>query len=125
MFPTMDYRSYRVWPKAYNLTRGVYEITRRFPPDERYGLTAQMRRAAISVSSNFAEGMGRSGDRDKARFIYIAIGSANELEVQLDLSRDFGYVNVGDYKDIVKELQNVRGMLSGLAQTLVRVAGSG
>ncbi len=84
-----------------------------------------MRRAAVSVLSNFAEGMGRSGDKDKARFIHIAIGSANELEVQLELSRDFRYVSEGDYKDIVKDLQNVRRMLSGLAQTLVRVAGSG
>ena len=116
----MDYRKYKVWAPAYALTRGVYQITRSFPSEERYGLTAQMRRAAVSVLSNFAEGMGRSGDRDKARFVHIAIGSANELEVQLDLSRDFGYVSEEAFENSIRQLREVRRMLSRLASTLER-----
>ncbi|MEX1124371.1 MAG: four helix bundle protein [Acidimicrobiia bacterium] len=81
-----DYRSLRVWQDSRNLALEIYRLTSEFPPDERFGLVTQMRRAAVSVSSNLAEGCSRSGRRDFARFLEMALGSVYELEVQLDLA---------------------------------------
>jgi four helix bundle protein len=83
----MPYRDLVVWQKAMNLVEDVYRETARFPVEERYGLTAQMRRAAVSVPSNIAEGQGRrSSDDELVRFLQIALGSLCELETQLELS---------------------------------------
>ncbi|MEX2252133.1 MAG: four helix bundle protein [Acidimicrobiia bacterium] len=81
-----DFRSLRVWQESHGLALEIYELTSKFPTGERFGLTAQMRRAAVSVSSNIAEGCSRSSRRDFARFLEIALGSAFELEVQLELA---------------------------------------
>src|SRR5688572_7015933 len=92
-----NFRELIVWKRAQDLALDVYRSPRAFPQDERYGLTAQMRRAAVSVSSNIAEGCGRQGDRELARFLQIARGSARELECQLLLSRDLEYLQPGVY----------------------------
>jgi four helix bundle protein len=85
-----DYRSLRVWQDSRDLALAIYQATSMFPSDERFGLVAQMRRASVSVSSNIAEGCSRSGPRDVARSREIALGSAIELEVQLDLAVRLG-----------------------------------
>src|SRR6266850_1051013 len=85
-----DYRHLSVWKRAHDFTLVVYRSTASFPESERYGLTAQLRRAAVSVVSNIAEGASRHGDRELSRFLQIAHGSACEVECQLLLSRDLG-----------------------------------
>ena len=81
-----DYRKLDVWKKSHALTMMVYHITQEFPSDERYGLTSQIRRCCVSIPSNIAEGCGRSSNAELVRFLYIAMGSAQELDYQLYLS---------------------------------------
>ena len=110
-----------VWEKAHALVIHVYGATRSFPKTERYGLTSQMQRAAVSIPANIAEGAGRSTDRDFGRFIAISIGSANELEYLVRLSQDLGYVNSKAGQDLRDQTQEVRRMLSSFRR---RLAGS-
>jgi len=88
-----SYRDLRVWQQAVELVVGVYAETRQFPRDELYGLTAQMRRAAVSIPSNIAEGEGRSTDRDRALFFRHARGSVLELETQVLIAQRLGYLS--------------------------------
>jgi four helix bundle protein len=83
-----DFRELQVWRKAHELTLAVYQITASFPREELYGLTAQLRRAGSSIAANLAEGCGRNGDAELARFCSMAMGSASELEYHLLLARD-------------------------------------
>jgi four helix bundle protein len=107
-----EYRKLKVWGRAHQLTIGVYTATRSFPKDELYGLTSQTRRAAVSIPANIAEGYGRGGDTELARFLTIAIGSANELDYHLLLARDLGYFQTDEYDHLAAETQGVARMLS-------------
>ncbi|TDE53950.1 four helix bundle protein [Flavobacterium sp. GT3P67] len=78
----MDHKDLDVWKKSMDLVVKVYQITQLFPDSEKYGLTSQMRRAAVSIPSNIAEGAARKGDKELMQFLYIAIGSLSELETQ-------------------------------------------
>ena len=113
-----DFRQLRVWEKAHQLTLTVYRITKAFPSDERYGLTSQIRRASVSVPSNIAEGCGRSSDAELARFMEIAMGSASEVEYQILLARDLGYVAGTEYGDIYGRVCEVKRMLTSFIQKL-------
>src|SRR5437867_4064168 len=95
-----DFRQLKVWEKAHLLALAVYPITARFPREKTYGLTAQIRRAASSIPSNIAEGCGRDGDAELARFCIIARGSATELEYQLLLARDLTLLHPDDYEQL-------------------------
>jgi four helix bundle protein len=117
-----DFRDLKVWAKAHELTLRVYSVTRAFPRDELYGLTSQVRRAASSIPANLAEGCGREGDAEFARFGQIAFGSANELEYHLLLSKDLGYLSEQDHAELAYLLVEVKRMLSGLL-TVVRSNG--
>lgn len=92
-----DFRDLVVWQKAHDVALRVYQFTRPFPTEERYGLTAQLRRSASSIGANIAEGCGRGSDADFRRFLHIAMGSASELEYHLLLSRDLHYLGENDY----------------------------
>ena len=87
-----NYRELAVWRKSHSVALDVYRVSLELPKTERYGLQAQMRRAAVSIGSNLAEGSGRASDRDFARFVSIAIGSASELEYQLELAEDLDFL---------------------------------
>jgi four helix bundle protein len=113
-----DFRNLKVWHKAHALTLEVYRLTREFPPDERYGLTAQLRRSCSSIPANLAEGCGRSGDNDFARFVNIAMGSACETDYHLLLSRDLNYLSVENYDKLFDQVSEVKRMLSSFEQTL-------
>ena len=115
-----DFRKLHVWHLSHQLVLHLYETTRRFPDAERYGLTAQLRRSAISVPSNLAEGCGRGSNRDFARFIQIAFGSANELQYQLLLSRDLTYLDVDTWKRYDEKVEEVKRMLIGLLSAVHR-----
>ena len=106
-----DFKSLIVWEKSHHLTLLIYEMSRFFPEDEKYGLTSQIRRSVSSVSANIAEGCGRSSDKDFARFLQIAIGSASETEYHLLLARDLGFLNQDDWCALDKKTNEVKRML--------------
>lgn len=106
------------WKLAMTLVKNVYQATRTFPQEEIYGLTAQMRRAAISVPSNLAEGAARTGRKEFARFLSVAKGSLSELETQLLISVELGYL---DAKHSMFELvEEVSRLLAGLHKSVSR-----
>ena len=98
-----DFKKLKVWEKGHQLTLTVYKLTARFPKEELYGLTSQMRSAAASIVCNIAEGCGRTGGADFARFLQMATGSASELEYQLLLARDLNFLKAMEYQDLEKE----------------------
>jgi four helix bundle protein len=113
-----DFRELKVWQKAHELTLDVYRVTAEFPKHEIYGLVSQMRRCAVSVGSNIAEGKGRRGDVEFARYIQFASGSLMELEYQMLLSRDLKYLSESDYRTMNQTLAEVNRMLVSLQQKL-------
>ena len=113
-----DFRKLTVWTKAHDLTLRAYALTANFPRDELYGLTSQLRRASSSIPANIAEGCGREGDVELARFLRIAMGSANELEYHLILARDLGYLTDKSYEVLADMLNEVKRMLTGLLSRL-------
>ena len=113
-----SYKDLKVWQKAYRLCLDIYRITREFPKEERYGLTSQIRRSAVSVPSNIAEGYGRRTTADYVRSLYIAYGSNCELETQMLLSGDLEYVEDGILQGVMSEVQDVERMLKALIKSL-------
>lgn len=113
-----DFRNIEVWQKAHRLTMAVYAATRPFPTDERYGLTAQMRRAASAVPTNIAEGCVLQSDAEFRRFLFIALGSGSELDYLLLLSRDLGYLTDASYAPLKIEIDGVKQMLVRFIQKL-------
>jgi four helix bundle protein len=95
-----DFRELRVWQKAHELTLAVYKATASFPREELFGLTSQIRRSCSSIAANLAEGCGRSGDAEFARYCAIAAGSASETEYRLLLARDLKMIKPADYEDL-------------------------
>ena len=87
-----DYKKYLVWEKSHQLTLDVYRNTTSFPKEELFGLISQIKRSSSSIPTNIAEGCGRNSDKDFCRFLYIAFGSANELEYQIILSIDLDFI---------------------------------
>ena len=96
------------------LVKRVYEVTRAFPHEEMFGLTSQMRRAAVSIPSNIAEGYGRIYDKERINFLSIALGSASELETQLMISEDLGFTSNGDNAELSSLNNEVIRMLTSL-----------
>jgi len=106
-----------VWQKAHRFAIAVYKLTGRFPTQEKFGLTAQLRRAAVSVPANIAEGFKKRGDPDKARFLNIAQGSLEEARYYLILARDLGYC---DTRALMKLLVEVSKLLEACSRTLLK-----
>lgn len=98
------YRDLRFWNKSKDLSVEVYRITKSFPVEERFGIVDQMRRASISIPSNIAEGSARHSNKDFSRFLQISTGSAYELETQMEISRDLGFLSNEDYEKLTNEL---------------------
>lgn len=115
-----DCRRLEVWGRSHDLALTIYRLTESFPKHERYGLSSQMRRAAASIPTNLAEGSGRRSRADFARFIDYSIGSSTELEYQVRLGRDLGYISPEASDALVGELGSIRGMLDRLAEWLLR-----
>jgi len=113
-----NYKELKVWQRSYQLCLEIYKITKRFPNEERYGLTSQIRRAAVSVSSNIAEGYGRKTTPEYIRFLYIAYGSNCEMETQILLSGDLGYIETGKLEILQKGIGEVERMLKALIKSL-------
>lgn len=110
----MNYRKMIVWQKSMQLTEAAYMEIRKLPTEELYALSAQMRRAVISIPSNIAEGAGRNTDNDLRHFMTIARGSATELETQFMVAEMLGYLEHEDIEPIMNLLDEIRRMLSAL-----------
>lgn len=113
-----DFRDLRVWDEAMALSEMVYDVTSRFPPEERYGLVAQMRRAAVSVASCIAEGNARGSTREYLRFISMAKGSLAELQTQLLLSGRLGFLDRRASDRVLNRLNTVGCLLHSLRNAL-------
>jgi four helix bundle protein len=113
-----NFRNLLVWEKARTLNLVIYRLAEGFPVKERYRLTDQMCRAALSIPSNIAEGCGRRSDPELARFFTIAKGSASELECQLTLALDLGYLTTGQYQDTRILVEEIQKMLSAFITTI-------
>ncbi|SDE13642.1 four helix bundle protein [Mucilaginibacter pineti] len=110
----MTYKDLDVWKEARVLVKLVYENLANFPKDEIFALQSQIKRAAVSIPSNIAEGSGRNHRKDSLQFFYIARGSAYELETQLFLSLDLGFINEETLNLLLNQIEIVRKTLSGL-----------
>jgi four helix bundle protein len=115
---TRHFRDLQVWQKAMDLARETYTATQAFPKEELFGLTSQMRRAAVAIPSNIAEGHGRISDRSFRVFLTQARGSAFELETQTELAAALGYITKSAAKTMVKNCEEVARMLNGLILVL-------
>ena len=109
-----NFRDLKVWNRAHSLTLEIYTQSETFPRSELFGLTQQIRRACVSIESNLAEGCGRRSDRELARFSLIANGSANELQCQLLIARDLGYLDGDSHDRLQRQVAEIGSMLSGL-----------
>ena len=113
-----DFRELKTWQKSHELTRAVYRVTGRFPSAETYGVTGQMRRAAVSVGANIAEGCGRGSRADFARFLNMAMGSASELQYLLLLARDLAYLPQDVHAELDGATSEIKRMLTSLLKKL-------
>jgi four helix bundle protein len=113
-----DFKELKVWQKSHQLTLALYKMTASFPREEIYGLTSQIRRSCSSVPANIAEGCGRNGKAEFARFLHIAMGSASELEYHLLLARDLELLNAVDYECSAQEVSEVKRMLTAFIKKL-------
>jgi four helix bundle protein len=113
-----DFRKLKVWEKAHQLTLKIYKVTEEFPREELYGLTSQIRRAAVSIPTNIAERCVRSSDADFSRFLYIALGSTSESEYLILLSMDLKIIQSNLYDELNNEINEIKKMLISMIQKL-------
>jgi len=109
-----DFHQLKVWGKAHRLVLAVYRATALFPKAELYDLTRQLRRASASIPANIAEGCGRSGEAELARFLHIAMGSASEVEYHFLLARDLQLLPKADYERLAADVTEIKRMLTSL-----------
>jgi four helix bundle protein len=117
-----DFVQLRVWQSAHSFALRAYRFTTTFPADERFGLTSQIRRAAISIGANIAESCGRSHDADQARFLQMAKGSAKELRSHLMIARDLGFLAASEQQPADATLEQIERMLTSLLRNARRTS---
>jgi four helix bundle protein len=120
MTAVKDYRDLIVWQKAMDLVEAIYQTTKSFPREEIYGLTSQLRRAAVSIPSNIAEGNGRNSTRDYIHFIGMAYGSLKEAETQILIAERLHYIDSDHNSRLVQMTTEVARLISGLMNSLNR-----
>lgn len=109
-----SYSDLDAWQKARKLANNIYTVTSKFPKEETYGLVSQMRRAAVSIPSNIAEGIGRNTPKDTIQFLFISRGSTYELETQLFISLDQNYISEQTFQEIIILLTDCKMLINGL-----------
>jgi four helix bundle protein len=112
------YRDLLVWQKSMALVTEIYRLSKSFPKDETYGLTSQMRRCAVSIPSNMAEGYGRNSTSDYIRFLYIATGSLYELQTHIEIALNLQYLNKTNFDKLYESSREIERMLSSLTKKL-------
>lgn len=108
----------RVWQKGVELVKNIYSLTKKFPREELYGLSMQARRAAVSVPSNIAEGFRRRHAKEYKQFLRVALGSCAELETQIIIANELGYINIDEKDELVKDIDYICRMLFNLEKKL-------
>ena len=107
-----NFKNFQIWERSIILAKDIYELTERFPTNEKYGLSSQIQRATVSIASNIAEGSSRKSEKDFARFLEMAIGSAFEVETQLTIAKEIGYLNDARFIEIQSELIIIQKQIS-------------
>ncbi len=113
-----DFRNLKVWQKAHALTLAVYQATTRFPGDERFGLTVQLRRTSTDIPTNISDGCGRGTDAEFLKCLFQAMGGGNRLEYLLLLSHDLGYLPGPEHQRLTTDVIEVKRMIAGLIHSL-------
>ncbi len=113
-----DFRNLKVWERDHKLTITIYLLTKKFPKDELYGITSQIRRACSSIPTNIAEGCGKDSQSELSRFLQIAMGSSSELDYLLMLAHELTYIDDNVYLETSKELIEVRRMLNAFIRKI-------
>ena len=111
-----NHKDLLLYQKSLDLVEYIYRLTKAFPADERFGLTSQLRRSAVSLPSNIAEGAGRRGKKEFIQFLYIGLGSLNEMETQIEISRRLGYI--ADITSFSELFLHIKSMLLKLIEKL-------
>ncbi len=112
------HKNLQVWQKSISFVTSIYELTKNFPKEEIYCIVNQLRRAAISIPSNIAEGSARKNTKEFLQFLYVSLGSAAELETQLIISMNLDYINKNDADSLQNKLEEIIKMLTGLIKAL-------
>lgn len=113
-----DFKKYDIWQLSHLLTLEVYKLTSLFPKEEMYGLTSQIRRATSSIPTNISEGCGRNSDKEFNQFLNIALGSANETEYLLILSKDLNYISEEQFSDLDSKINTIKSKIYKLKEKL-------
>jgi four helix bundle protein len=113
-----DFHDLEVWRCAHVFTLALYKLTARFPRHELYGLTSQLRRAAVSIEANIAEGAGKKTNADFGRFLQTAFGSASDVECELLITKDLGYLSEPDHSELTAQVGSIKKMLTRFMQYL-------
>ena len=113
-----NFKELKIWQKGRSFVKEIYLTVSKFPPEERYALTSQMKRAAISIPSNIAEGAGRGTEKDFARFLDISNGSAFELETQIYLAFDLEFINKVKLNNLIEKIEEIEKMIYGFKKIL-------
>ncbi|PWN06608.1 four helix bundle protein [Rhodohalobacter mucosus] len=106
-----NFRKLKIWKKSIDLATDIYDVTNQFPKTERYGITSQIRRSVVSISSNIAEGAGRHSQKEFSHYLNIAKGSCYELETQLLISRNLKFLNAESFTELEAELVKIEKMI--------------
>jgi len=113
-----NYKELNVWKESKDFSIYIYKLTKSFPKTEIYGITSQINRSAVSIPSNVAEGVGRNSNKDFLRFIHIAIGSSFELETQLIIAHEIGFINKEIFNDLIDKLELIQKRLVSFSRFL-------
>jgi four helix bundle protein len=113
-----NFKKLNVWTKSIALVKEIYLITNKFPKTEQYGLSSQMKRAAVSIPANIAEGSAKSSDKDFSRFLEFSLGSICELETLIIIAKELNYINEETHHSIDKQVQEVQLMIKGFISKL-------
>lgn len=114
------FKELKVWQEAMELAKEVYALTKLFPAEEKYGLTSQINRSAVSIPSNIGEGAGRNHDKEFLQFLNIAMGSAFELETQILLANSFGFIPKEKFEAIIEQIDKVQRMLNSFRSSIIK-----
>jgi len=115
-----SYKQLKIWQAGIELVKNVYELTKNFPREEAYGLSSQLRRASVSVPSNIAEGFKRNHNKEFAQFLHVAIGSVAELETQVIIAHEIGFIKKSDLENITEKIDHISRMISSLLKKVAK-----
>lgn len=119
--PKYSYKNIEAYQESKTLVKQVYALLKKFPKEETYALCDQLRRAVISVPSNIAEGSGRTSSKDQAHFLEMAFGSLMEVDCQMDIAQDIGYVSLDEHEEVTVQISKVAALLSGMRRKILNV----